>query len=224
MTPVLAWFATLDWNAILQIILIDILLGGDNAVIIALACRNLPARQRRVGIDQLRTQPLVAAPDSEEPATAHAVRALLDDPGRLPGTITRARDVHTTVGLAACGVGVGLLPSCARSAARPDTWIAEVDPPVRLPDLVLAFRADDRSPVLEAFLATVAVHCPGTGQHLRQPGRARWQHQRLRQRRPLALEHLHPHGQGLGHVFLHPQPQRRGRCLLAHPGGAKHPQ
>jgi len=50
MTAVLAWFATLDWNAILQIILIDILLGGDNAVIIALACRNLPARQRRAGI------------------------------------------------------------------------------------------------------------------------------------------------------------------------------
>jgi YjbE family integral membrane protein len=50
MTSVLAWFATLDWNAILQIILIDILLGGDNAVIIALACRNLPARQRRLGV------------------------------------------------------------------------------------------------------------------------------------------------------------------------------
>jgi len=45
-----AWFLALDWNAIFQIILIDILLGGDNAVIIALACRNLPHRQRRVGI------------------------------------------------------------------------------------------------------------------------------------------------------------------------------
>jgi YjbE family integral membrane protein len=50
LSAVLAWFATLDWSAILQIILIDILLGGDNAVVIALACRNLPARQRRLGI------------------------------------------------------------------------------------------------------------------------------------------------------------------------------
>jgi YjbE family integral membrane protein len=50
MSAALGWLATLDWNAILQIILIDILLGGDNAVIIALACRNLPARQRRLGI------------------------------------------------------------------------------------------------------------------------------------------------------------------------------
>jgi YjbE family integral membrane protein len=37
-------------TAILQIIAIDIILGGDNAIIIALACRNLPNRQKRLGI------------------------------------------------------------------------------------------------------------------------------------------------------------------------------
>jgi len=36
--------------AVGQIILIDILLGGDNAVVIALACRKLPESQRRKGI------------------------------------------------------------------------------------------------------------------------------------------------------------------------------
>ncbi|MEZ5643651.1 MAG: TerC family protein [Burkholderiaceae bacterium] len=36
--------------AVLQIIAIDILLGGDNAVVIALACRKLPAEQRSKGI------------------------------------------------------------------------------------------------------------------------------------------------------------------------------
>jgi len=38
------------WLAVGQIILIDILLGGDNAVVIALACRNLPEKQRKQGI------------------------------------------------------------------------------------------------------------------------------------------------------------------------------
>ncbi len=38
------------WIAVGQIILIDILLGGDNAVVIALACRGLPPNQRRLGI------------------------------------------------------------------------------------------------------------------------------------------------------------------------------
>lgn len=38
------------WIAVGQIILIDILLGGDNAIVIALACRGLPPQQRRMGI------------------------------------------------------------------------------------------------------------------------------------------------------------------------------
>ena len=38
------------WVAVGQIIMIDIVLGGDNAVVIALACRRLPAKQRTQGI------------------------------------------------------------------------------------------------------------------------------------------------------------------------------
>jgi len=38
------------WVAALEIIVINILLSGDNAVVIALACRNLPKAQRRLGI------------------------------------------------------------------------------------------------------------------------------------------------------------------------------
>ena len=41
---------TISWAAVFQIILIDILLGGDNAVVIALACRNLPPQMRMRGI------------------------------------------------------------------------------------------------------------------------------------------------------------------------------
>jgi YjbE family integral membrane protein len=38
------------WVAVGQIILIDVVLSGDNAVVIALACRNLSPEQRRTGI------------------------------------------------------------------------------------------------------------------------------------------------------------------------------
>lgn len=38
------------WLAVGQIILIDIVLSGDNAVVIALACRNLSVEQRKRGI------------------------------------------------------------------------------------------------------------------------------------------------------------------------------
>lgn len=38
------------WVAVLQIVAIDIVLGGDNAVVIGLACRRLPEKQRKLGI------------------------------------------------------------------------------------------------------------------------------------------------------------------------------
>ena len=38
------------WLAALEIVVINILLSGDNAVVIALACRNLPPHQRRWGV------------------------------------------------------------------------------------------------------------------------------------------------------------------------------
>ena len=38
------------WFAALEIVVINILLSGDNAVVIALACRNLPPQQRRWGV------------------------------------------------------------------------------------------------------------------------------------------------------------------------------
>jgi YjbE family integral membrane protein len=46
----LEFLAEISWAAIFSIILIDVLLGGDNAVVIALACRNLPPQLRWKGI------------------------------------------------------------------------------------------------------------------------------------------------------------------------------
>ncbi len=38
------------WLSVLQIVWIDLLLSGDNAVVIAMACRSLPEKQRKIGI------------------------------------------------------------------------------------------------------------------------------------------------------------------------------
>ncbi len=47
----LAWLSdTHTWVALLEIIGVNIVLSGDNAVVIALACRNLPATQQRTAI------------------------------------------------------------------------------------------------------------------------------------------------------------------------------
>jgi YjbE family integral membrane protein len=46
----LEWSTPQFWVAVFEIIVVNILLSGDNAVVIALACRNLAPRQRKLGI------------------------------------------------------------------------------------------------------------------------------------------------------------------------------
>lgn len=46
----LDFYSATFWLAVGQIILIDVVLSGDNAVVIALACRNLTVDQRKKGI------------------------------------------------------------------------------------------------------------------------------------------------------------------------------
>ena len=43
-------FSTPWWSALLAIVLIDLVLAGDNAIVIALAARNLPAQLKRKAI------------------------------------------------------------------------------------------------------------------------------------------------------------------------------
>lgn len=129
------------------------------------------AGQAKVSVEQLEHQRLIVAPEAEEPATIARLRELLGDAAPKPGTVTEARDLHTIIGLAACGVGVGLGPARMRAAARAGTWICDVEPRVELPELVLSFRADDRSPVLAAFLDTTRKLCPGVRRSLHEHSR-----------------------------------------------------
>ncbi|WP_090097105.1 LysR family transcriptional regulator [Lentzea jiangxiensis] len=135
--------------------------AGDHLV--AVCHRGHPfAGQSAISPEQLCGQPLIASSAADEPAAARVLAPVLSG----AGGVTSARDVHTVIGLAACGIGVGLVPSSVRGLARPETVMIEVDPPLRLPDLTMAFRAADVSPPLGAFLDVTRAHCPGTGRRL----------------------------------------------------------
>jgi len=49
-TSAAGWQHAAFWIGVVQILLIDLLLSGDNAVVIAMACRGLPPRQRFWGV------------------------------------------------------------------------------------------------------------------------------------------------------------------------------
>lgn len=142
--------------------LVSVPIGRDHLVTVVGAAHPFAGRAS-IGVDQLRRQHLIAAPGEDEPTLVAAVRDVL---GEALAGATEARDVHTIVGLAACGVGIGLGPSRMRLAGRPGLWFCDVTPDVPLPDLVLSFRAADRSPVLAAFLQTIRNQCSDVGSTL----------------------------------------------------------
>lgn len=135
--------------------LTSVTIGRDDLVAVVGAAHPF-AGQHTIGFEQLRGVPLIVAPRDDEPATITGIQTLL---GSLTSTMvqtTEARDVHTIIGLASCGVGVGLGPGCMRSAGRRGVWFCDVTPRVELPELVLSYRRADTSPVLAAFLDTIS--------------------------------------------------------------------
>ncbi|MCK2244185.1 MULTISPECIES: LysR family transcriptional regulator [unclassified Crossiella] len=133
---------------------------GQDRLIAVVGLAHPHAGQRKIHVDQLRTQPLIVAPPEEEPATLATISDLLGERTMPLGGTIEARDVHTIVGLAACGIGVGLGPSCMRMAARPDVRFLDVVPRTELPPLVMSYRAGDPGPVLGAYLDVTRELCP----------------------------------------------------------------
>ncbi|MFC5823742.1 LysR family transcriptional regulator [Nonomuraea insulae] len=142
--------------------LVSVPIGHDH--LIAVVSTTHPyAGQPSVSVSQLRRQRLIVAPGEDEPTVTAGLRTLLGKDSTALDGATVARDVHTIIGLAASGVGVGLGPSRMLSAPRPGTWFCEVTPRTPLPDLILSFTGRDQSPVLIAFLDTIRNNCPAVG-------------------------------------------------------------
>jgi DNA-binding transcriptional LysR family regulator len=145
--------------------LVTVPIGADDLIAVVATTHPFAGRPS-IGLDQLAGENLILAPSDQEPAVAARLRSLFDaEPSPLV-CATSARDIHTIIGLAACGVGVGLGPSRMRQLRRDDVRFCEVTPHVRLPDLQLSFRAADVSPVLAAFLDVVRANCQEVGARL----------------------------------------------------------
>ncbi|MCQ4206420.1 LysR family transcriptional regulator [Streptomyces longispororuber] len=142
--------------------LVSVPVGTDH-VIAVVSSAHPYAGQPSISVDQLRQQPLIVSAGEDEPAVVAALHALLGTDSTALGGAAVARDVHTIIGLAASGVGVGLGPSRMRAAPRPGVRFCEVTPRTPLPDLVLSFTARDHTPVLRAFLDTIRKNCPEVG-------------------------------------------------------------
>lgn len=112
-----------------------------------------PLARGRLTMRRLLDEPLILWPRENSPARYDLIIAQLRASGSEPRVVQHAEQMQTIVGLAAAGVGIGLVPSSFTPSALPGIAYRRVTKlDVRI-DMELAWRADDRSPVLRAFLA-----------------------------------------------------------------------
>ncbi|MGW4591086.1 LysR family transcriptional regulator [Amycolatopsis thermoflava] len=145
--------------------LVTVPIGADHLVAVVGVAHPFAGRGE-IRLEQLAGEQLIMSAPEQEPAVAAHLRSLFGADTSALDAATRSRDVHTIIGLAACGVGVGLGPARMRLVTRKDVWFCDVAPRFRLPDLHLSFRAADDSPVLAAFLDIVRANCAEVGSRL----------------------------------------------------------
>ncbi len=116
------------------------------------------ARQASIAFTELRHHPLVLFPTGGRPSFIDKVIGLCSERGFQPQISQEVGDAVTGVALVAGGFGVCLVPESATTLQFPGVVYAPLSdtPPNFFVDLSCVYRRDDSSPILAAFLNTVA--------------------------------------------------------------------
>jgi DNA-binding transcriptional LysR family regulator len=129
--------------------------------IAALPERHKLAGRARIPLEELAGEPLVIFSREISPRPHDAVIAACLKAGFHANIQYQAGSIQSQLGLAACGVGIALVPSHAREWRVPRVVYRELGSPVvHATDLSLAWNEDTRSPAVDAFLKTVEQVMP----------------------------------------------------------------
>lgn len=101
---------------------------------------------------ELAEEPFVLFPAHPKPSYADFLTSVCEQAGFLPQVVQEAAEMHTAISLVVAGIGITLVPASARNLRRPGVVYRPLRDPAPVTELSLAWRRDDSSPVLHAFL------------------------------------------------------------------------
>ena len=101
------------------------------------------------------TEPLILYPRAPRPSYADQVLSIYRDLGLTPTVDFEVREMQTALGLVAAGAGVSLVPSSVRRLGRDDVIYLDLSEPNIVSPIIMTFRANDTSPLLEHMLTLV---------------------------------------------------------------------
>ncbi|MGZ3237969.1 MAG: LysR substrate-binding domain-containing protein, partial [Burkholderiaceae bacterium] len=105
-----------------------------------------------VSLKTLSDMPLIIFPRRIAPAFHDAILACFHDAGLTPRIGQEAIQMQTIVGLVSAGMGIALVPQSVSNLNRPGVEYKPLPGKTPLVETGLAWRRDNTSPVLRAFL------------------------------------------------------------------------
>lgn len=109
-----------------------------------------------VALDTLKDLPLIIFPRHLSPGFHDSILGCFRDAGLTPHIGQEAIQMQTIVGLVSAGMGMALVPQSVSNLKRPGVDYRTLTDKVPLIETGLAWRRDNSSPVLRAFLALAA--------------------------------------------------------------------
>ncbi len=131
---------------------IDYLPLLSEPLVLALPEHSPHARHRKVSLKQLADEPLVIFPRRIGPRFQDLIFSCFHDAGIAPRIGQEAIQMQTIVSLVSAGMGIALVPQSVSNLKRPGVQyraLQEASPKV---EFGLAWRRDNTSPVLSAFI------------------------------------------------------------------------
>lgn len=122
--------------------------------LILAAPKGLPALhgKTRASLQALGDQPLIIFPRRIAPALHDAILACYHEAGLTPRIGQEAIQMQTIIGLVSAGMGIALVPQSVSNLKRPGVDYRPLTNKTPLVETGLAWRRDNTSPVLHAFL------------------------------------------------------------------------
>lgn len=111
---------------------------------------------QEVSVASLAEEPLVMVSRDLEPYLHDGTMRLFRERGLSPRVAQETSQLQMSLGLVAAGVGVAVAPARVRNVGRAGVAYREIREETPIVGLSLAWRRDDGSPVLGAFLDTFA--------------------------------------------------------------------
>jgi DNA-binding transcriptional LysR family regulator len=105
-----------------------------------------------VNLTTLADQPLIIFPRRIAPALHDAIMGCFHDAGMTPRIAQEAIQMQTIVGLVSAGMGIALVPQSVSNLKRPGVDYRTLAGKPPIVETGLAWRRDNHSPVLRAFL------------------------------------------------------------------------